>query len=83
MSAEPIRMYGTKWCPDCTRAKKVLGKYNVQYTFIDIEQDATAAAYVEKVNKGNKSVPTIIFPDGSILVEPGNAELERKLAAVE
>jgi mycoredoxin len=81
MPSQQIRMYGTKWCPDCNRAKQVLTKNNVPYQFIDIEQDAGAAAYVEKVNKGNKSVPTIIFPDGSVLVEPANAELEKKLAA--
>ena len=81
MPAEQIRMYGTKWCPDCARAKQVMSKNNVSYQFIDIEQDSAAASYVEKVNSGNKSVPTIVFPDGSVLVEPGNAELEKKLAA--
>jgi mycoredoxin len=76
-----IRMYGTKWCPDCSRAKQVMSKYNIPYQFIDIEQDADAADYVIKVNQGNRSVPTIVFPDGSVLVEPGNAVLEKKLAA--
>ena len=81
MTSEPIRMYGTRWCPDCARAKQIMSKHNIIYTFIDIEQDEEAGAYVEKVNKGNKSVPTIIFPDGSILVEPSNAELEKKLTS--
>ena len=69
MPAEQIRMYGTSWCPDCARAKQLMIKHNVQFTFIDIEQDPEAGTYVEKVNKGHKSVPTIIFPDGSLLVE--------------
>jgi mycoredoxin len=34
---------------------------------------------VERINKGFKSVPTIVFPDGTVLVEPSNAELEKKL----
>jgi len=76
---EQIKVYGTKWCPDCTRAKRILDQHQVDYTWIDIEQDAPAADYVVKVNKGNRSVPTIIFPDGSILVEPSNSELENKL----
>lgn len=76
-----IRMYGTRWCPDCARAKQVLGKHNIQFAWIDIEQDAEACAYVEKVNNGYKSVPTLVFPDGSVLVEPSTAELEKKLAA--
>ena len=82
MPEKPIKMYGTKWCPDCARAKQVLSKHNIPYTWFDIEQDAKACAYVEKVNGGYKSVPTIVFPDGSVLVEPDNAELERKLAAL-
>jgi glutaredoxin-like protein len=77
---EQIRVYGTKWCPDCIRAKQVLGRHNIQFTWYDIEEDEQALAYVEGVNGGYQSVPSIVFPDGSILVEPSNAELEKKLA---
>ncbi len=78
---EKIRIYGTKWCPDCARAKQVFSKHNIEFVWIDIEQDPAASAYVEKVNRGYKSVPTIVFPDGSVLVEPSNSELEQKLAS--
>jgi mycoredoxin len=81
MSVEQIQVYGTRWCPDCARAKQVLNKLKIPFTWIDIEQDLEASAYVQKVNGGNKSVPTIIFPDGAVLVEPSNASLEAKLAA--
>jgi mycoredoxin len=74
-----IKMYGTKWCPDCFRAKQVLNKHNIPFIWYDIEQDEKACEYVEKVNGGFKSVPTIVFPDGSVLVEPSNSALERKL----
>jgi mycoredoxin len=76
-----IKMYGTKWCPDCARAKQVLNKHKVPFAWYDIEKDEEACTYVQEVNRGYKSVPTIVFPDGSVLVEPGNAELEKKLAA--
>ncbi len=76
-----IKVYGTKWCPDCLRTKQVLAKKKVAYEWIDIEEDAASAEYVEKVNRGYKSVPTIVFPDGSVLVEPSNAVLENRLAA--
>ncbi len=79
MEEEKIRVYGTTWCPDCVRAKQVLGKHNVPFAWVDISQDAGARTYVEKVNRGNRSVPTIVFPDGSILVEPSNKQLEEKL----
>ena len=78
---EQIKVYGTKWCPDCFRAKQVLGRHNIPFTWIDIEKDAQALEYVRELNHGNHSVPTIVFPDGSVLVEPSNKELEEKLAA--
>ncbi|MGH7462467.1 MAG: glutaredoxin domain-containing protein, partial [Longimicrobiales bacterium] len=67
------------WCPDCKRAKRFFGEQRVPYVNIDIEQDAGAMAFVEKVNDGKRIIPTIVFPDGSILVEPSNAELAEKL----
>jgi mycoredoxin len=78
--ASKIKVYGTKWCPDCARVKQIFSWSKVDYDWIDIEQDPAAAEEVVKINKGNKSVPTIVFPDGSVLVEPSNAELEKKLA---
>ena len=80
MSAEQIIMYGTSWCPDCRRAQRVLEQNGVPYTYINIERDAHAAAYVLEVNRGNQSVPTIILPDGSVLVEPSNMQLQAKIA---
>ena len=76
---EEIIMYGTTWCPDCNRAKNVLNSRGVSFKWIDIATDPQAAIEVERINKGFKSVPTIVFPDGSVLVEPSNAELEKKL----
>ena len=74
-----IIVYGVTWCPDCNRAKQFLGEQGIRYTWVDIEQDADAMAYVERVNNGMRSVPTIVFPDGSTLTEPSNAELAQKL----
>ena len=82
MKEEQIRVYGTTWCPDCVRAKQVLEKHKVPFVWIDINQDADARVYVEKTNYGNRSVPTIVFPDGSTLVEPSNKQLEVKLGLV-
>lgn len=74
-----IIMYGTTWCYESKRARAVLDQNNIPYTWIDIDQDLEARKYVEKVNRGFRSVPTIVFPDGSILVEPSSMELSRKL----
>ncbi len=74
-----ITVYSTVWCPDCKRAKKFFGEQRVPYTNIDIEQDPEAMAFVERINNGKRIIPTIVFPDGSMLVEPSNAELAEKL----
>ena len=74
-----ILVYSTVWCPDCKRAKKFFGEQRVPYVNIDIEEDPEAMAYVVKVNNGMRIIPTIVFPDGSILAEPSNVELAKKL----
>ena len=79
---EQIKVYGTKWCPDCFRAKQVLERHKIPFDWINIEDDEQAMEYVQQVNGGYRSVPTIVFPDGSVLVEPKNAELEKKLAGI-
>ncbi|NPV85006.1 MAG: NrdH-redoxin [Anaerolineae bacterium] len=76
---QQITVYGTRWCPDSTRAKSFLDQKKVAYTWIDIDKDPEARKFVEKVNNGFRSVPTIVFPDGSILVEPSTSELAKKL----
>lgn len=74
-----ILVYSTVWCPDCKRAKKFFGEQRVPYVNIDIEQDEQAMAFVERINNGKRIIPTIVFPDGDILVEPSNAQLAAKL----
>lgn len=77
-----IIMYGTRWCYDSRRARTILQEMDIPHEWIDIDKDPEARRYVEEVNKGFRSVPTIVFPDGTILVEPSNAVLKEKLAAV-
>jgi len=79
--AEPqsITLYGAAWCPDCRRAKMFLGEQRVPYQWVDIEQDVEGRALVERLNDGKRIIPTIVFGDGTLLVEPSNAELAAKL----
>ena len=74
-----MTVYGAPWCPDCRRAKQFLGEQRVPYDWIDIDLDDEARDYVQRVNDGKQIIPTIIFEDGSILVEPTNSELALKL----
>ena len=74
-----IKVYGAPWCPDCKRAKAFLAEQRVPYDWIDVERDQAGMSLVQEKNNGKQTIPTIIFDDGSILVEPSNAELARKL----
>ncbi|HKV84401.1 MAG TPA: FAD-dependent oxidoreductase [Ktedonobacterales bacterium] len=74
-----ITLYGTLWCGDCKRAKKFFGEQRVHYTFVDIDVDPEGLAVVERANNGKHIIPTIVFGDGSALIEPSNAELAAKL----
>ncbi len=82
MAENVIILYGTSWCPQTARARRYLVECGAKYTWCDIEKDPEGCAYVERVNRGNRSVPTILFPDGSVLVEPSNAELEDKVKSM-
>ena len=77
--ADKITIYGTAWCPDCARSRRLLERHKIAFDWVDIEKNVAGREYVVSVNHGNRSVPTILFPDGSFLVEPSDTELERKL----
>ena len=79
MSHTNIKMYGTVWCSDCKRSKKFFGEQRVHYDFIDIDEEPAGLKIVEELNEGKQIIPTIVFDDGSTLVEPSNAELAKKL----
>ena len=79
MANQKIKVYGTSWCPDTARARQCLTRLNVPYDWCDIEQDKAGCDFVEKVNRGKRVVPTIVFTDGSILVEPNISQIEKKI----
>jgi thioredoxin reductase (NADPH) len=79
MTNNNIRLYGTDWCSDCKRSKKFLGEQRIQYEYINIEHDQDGQAFVQKVQNGGMSIPTIVFDDNSLLIEPSNSQLAAKL----
>jgi len=73
-----IIIYGNTWCGDSRRAKRFFDDNNIEYDWIDIDVDREAGKLVEQINGGFRSVPTIIFPDGSTLTEPSTSQLRAK-----
>lgn len=74
-------MYSTPWCGYCHRLKGQLKRAGIEFAEVDIEQVPDAAKIVEKVNKGNQTVPTVVFADGSAMTNPSIAQIAEKLAA--
>ncbi len=79
MNDSNIIIYGVNWCWDSRRARRFFDKNKISYTFINIDKDKRGEQFVLEANDGLRSVPTIVFNDGSILVEPSTSELTNKL----
>ena len=77
-----ITVYSADWCGDCRRSKRLLAKLNVEYKLIDVETDLTAADKVREINGGMRSIPVIVFDDGTHLTEPSDADLTAKLESL-
>lgn len=75
-------MYGADWCGDCRRSKRFLDSNNVTYEYIDVEADPSASEKVIQINGGMRSIPVIVFPDGSHLTEPSDNALKEKLESL-
>ena len=74
-----IVMYSADWCGDCRRSKRLMDSLNVDYTIIDVEADPSASEKVIEINGGQRSIPVIVFPDGSHMTEPSDIDLKAKL----
>lgn len=76
-----VTMYSTTWCGYCHRLRKQLDSAGIAYEVVDIEEQPEAATYVESVNGGNQTVPTVVFPDGTAATNPSLAEVRERLGA--
>ncbi|SDG05086.1 Glutaredoxin [Blastococcus aurantiacus] len=78
-ASDELVVYGTGWCPDVRRSRAVLDSAGIAYRYIDLEADPTATRLVRRLQKGRRRIPTIVWPDGSHLVEPTDGELQARL----
>ena len=77
--AGSITMLTTSWCGDCVRLKRQLADLDIPYTEVNIEQARDAEEFVLAVNGGNRTVPTVVFPDGSTAAEPSGNDVQERL----
>ena len=76
---QKIEVFGASWCPDCKRAKQFLGDQRIAFEWHDVELEPQGLEIVREHNNGNDVIPTVVFPDGTILSEPSNEELANKI----
>ncbi len=76
---DKIQLYATSWCFSSRNTRAFLDLHHIAYDYIDIDKDRAGEAFVMKTNKGFRSVPTLLFPDGTTLTEPTQNELIEKL----
>ena len=74
-----LKFYSTEWCGDCVRSKKLLEKMSIPYEEIDIDFDKEAYKKVSEIQNTKPRIPTIVFEDGTFLVEPTDVELLEKI----
>ncbi|MDO5501571.1 MAG: mycoredoxin [Actinomycetia bacterium] len=75
-----ITMFTTQWCGYCRRLKAQLEREDIHFTEIDIEATPDAAEVVVALNGGNRTVPTVVFPDGTSATNPSLGEVTERLA---
>ena len=77
-----ITVYGTEWCSDCMRSKRYFTTHNVGFDFIDVEADPRAEEEVRRLQGGERRIPTVVFADGTHLIEPTHQEIGEKLGII-
>lgn len=73
-----VRVYGADWCGDCRRTKAQLNALSVAYEYLDVEHDDALRDEAIAI-AGRQSIPVVVLPDGSHMVEPSNPDLEARL----
>ncbi|MEO7148139.1 MAG: glutaredoxin domain-containing protein [Terrimesophilobacter sp.] len=76
-----ITVYGADWCSDCRRSKKLLDEMGVDYEYVDLIADPTAADRAQAIS-GHTTIPVIAFSDGTHFVEPSDEDLRDKVEAL-
>lgn len=77
-----VTMYSTKWCGYCHRLKSQMDREGIEFEIVDIEKHPEAAQIVAHHNRGNHTVPTLVYSDGSSQTNPGIKDVRAKLASL-
>ncbi|MFI2651625.1 glutaredoxin family protein [Micromonospora fulviviridis] len=76
---DELVVYGAGWCPDVRRSRALLDAARVPYLYVDVDEDQAATELVRRLQQGQRRIPTLVWPDGSFLVEPTDDQLQAHL----
>ena len=72
-------VYGTDWCLPAVRLANFLREHEVAFDWVDVDDSREADEQVRSLNQGNRTVPTVVFADGSVLTDPAPETVAAKL----
>lgn len=76
---EGIRVVGTLWSAASHDAKDLLARNSIPYQWYDLEANPEARRLLQAAGQNGLQLPVIFFPDGSLLVEPGQQQIAEKV----
>jgi mycoredoxin len=77
-----VTLYSTDWCGFCVSLKSQLTREGITFHEVNVEDDPASAELVQSLNGGNRTVPTLVFKDGSALTNPSVAQVKERLDAL-
>ena len=76
---EGIRVVGTRWSAATFQIKDFLARNLLPYRSLDVERDAEAQELIELTGADPRSLPVVIFPDGSAFIQPSTLDVAEKV----
>ncbi|MGC2696514.1 MAG: FAD-dependent oxidoreductase [Candidatus Angelobacter sp.] len=79
---EGIRVLGTRWSPRSYELRDFLARNRVPYQWIDVEiasNDPETKRLLEALGPDGASLPVVLFPDGTKLLETVPAQIAQKV----
>ncbi|MFR9779583.1 glutaredoxin domain-containing protein [Micromonospora sp. MS34] len=78
---DELVVYGAGWCPDVRRSRALLDAARIPYVYVDVEVEQAASDLIRGLQQGQRRIPTLVWPDGSFLVEPTDDQLRAHLTS--
>jgi thioredoxin reductase (NADPH) len=75
-----VTIYGSRQCPDTTRATRHLDSRRVPYEFKDVDESPEYNDYIAGLNGGKRVMPTIRI-NNETYINPDPTKLDEVLAA--